>query len=1013
MALTRTFLDSARPALDQVVERLEAEFASAGVWDLGRLLLVLPGARAGRRLLEKLVDRAAAAELALIPPAGIVTERGLLERLVPAETKLPSVARPFAWIEAFRRTPEAVHQRVFPRIPPWRDRLRWLSFVRRIDRLARDLAAEGLRFRDVPERAAALPDFDEAPRWLALGELHNRFLEVLTEAGYTDLDDHRLRTLETGAVVPVGWSIRLIGAADLSAVTLRLLECQRDVIACVRADTAFASRFDAAGRVIPAAWAQAEIALDDGRIRQAETVGAEADLVLELLRELAPGRSVDEITIGIGDEEILPWLADRLDRASVPVRFAAGTRVDLTAPIRTLDSLAELLETESFASLTELARQPDVLAWLERPASAAPTVAPDEPPVDDEFTPADRFEPTPSITVRGGARRRSSTTDFLSFLDTFRGRHLPEQVPSWFVGRSEAPHPDYDHPCLKPLARLLDRFAGAPRRLHEWGEPTLGLLDDLFGARTLNPADPDDHRLLEACEKLRDAFLEFQRLARDLDARPEPAEVSSTEAGDTKVSPSGESASGADAEPADAPEPIPADEAVRTPKRPESPLLPKLRAGEAIRIALDAIAGEAITPEPDRSAIEALGWLELALDDAPALIITGMNDGRIPESWSSDPFLPDGLRRVLGLPDSARRYARDAALLTAIVASRPDTRITLRRLTPNQDGLAPSRLLFAADDETLKARVDRLLVQHAAPSAGRVTASARGRPHRFIPSDSMIGSEPPLERLRVTAFRDYLACPFRFYLAHVRRLTPLDDFVNELSPSRFGALLHDVLETFGRDHDARELTHPEPIRDFLLAQLASEIRREWGTEPPAAVALQRWSLEGRLSAFAQWQARWRANGQRIQHVELDIDDPAAALLVDGSRFGLTGRIDRIDVDERSGRWTILDYKTGEARDPDRTHRTKSRWVDLQLPLYRHLVGPLNPPGEPRLGYISLSKSAKDTRDRIAEWSSEDLADADAAAMEVVRRVRQRRFWPPSFETVYSDFTRLMTGADGG
>ena len=58
MASTRVFLDWDRPALPAAVDWLANHHTADGVLDLSKQLLVLPGARAGRRLLELLVDHA-------------------------------------------------------------------------------------------------------------------------------------------------------------------------------------------------------------------------------------------------------------------------------------------------------------------------------------------------------------------------------------------------------------------------------------------------------------------------------------------------------------------------------------------------------------------------------------------------------------------------------------------------------------------------------------------------------------------------------------------------------------------------------------------------------------------------------------------------------------------------------------------------------------------------------------------------------------------------------------------
>ena len=116
------------------------------------------------------------------------------------------------------------------------------------------------------------------------------------------------------------------------------------------------------------------------------------------------------------------------------------------------------------------------------------------------------------------------------------------------------------------------------------------------------------------------------------------------------------------------------------------------------------------------------------------------------------------------------------------------------------------------------------------------------------------------------------------------------------------------------------------------------VRRQFGADPLAAVLVQIEQLRGRLAAFARWQAQWAAEGWRIQYVEVGEDRAKAALVVDGREMGLRGRIDRIDFHAAKDQWVIFDYKTSDAaKTPEQVHLDAGQWVDLQLPLYRHLA----------------------------------------------------------------------------
>jgi hypothetical protein len=260
--------------------------------------------------------------------------------------------------------------------------------------------------------------------------------------------------------------------------------------------------------------------------------------------------------------------------------------------------------------------------------------------------------------------------------------------------------------------------------------------------------------------------------------------------------------------------------------------------------------------------------------------------------------------------------------------------------------------------------------------------------------------------MRVTEFRDYLACPYRYYLRHRLRLEDLSDQDEELDGAAFGSLAHEALSRFGKGPAAAS-TSAEEVYAHLSSHLDEAVGEQFGENPLPAVQVQVELLRARLRSLAPWQAKRAAAGWTIRYVEAGQDLPSAALSVDGREVRLRGRIDRIDFrpDESlpgTGEWAIFDYKTGDkAQDPERAHRKGGRWIDLQLPLYRHLARALGVTGKPALGYILLPPDTGEVGEAPAEWSDEDLASADRAAEEVIRKIRQgesqpeRAFWPPA------------------
>jgi len=413
--------------------------------------------------------------------------------------------------------------------------------------------------------------------------------------------------------------------------------------------------------------------------------------------------------------------------------------------------------------------------------------------------------------------------------------------------------------------------------------------------------------------------------------------------------------------------------------------------------------GEGRRPEekPAR-ALELQGWLELLYEDAPHLAIAGLNDGIVPESVAGDAFLPEGLRERLGLKTNGARLARDAYLLAALDACRRQEGrldLLLGKVSAAEDPLRPSRLLLLCPDEELPRRVEFLFrglaAGAASPAWRRAWRLRRPEPEPFV-------------RLRVTDFRDYLRCPYRFFLRHALRLAPFDPAKSELDAADFGTLCHSALEEMAKQPALRDCTDPALLRQFLEEALERQIRARYGAELTLPLQIQLESARQRLGQAARIQAAARSAGWVLAQAERPFSLKVGPLWVDG-------KADRIDRHEKTGRARILDYKTSDRPiAPAAAHAARAGrraaapefarfrigpgeyvWTDLQLPLYlAALEGELGADAAP--GYFNLPKAAGDTA--IQTWEGYD-ADWRAAARRcaegVAEAIAAGRFWPPA------------------
>jgi ATP-dependent helicase/nuclease subunit B len=428
-----------------------------------------------------------------------------------------------------------------------------------------------------------------------------------------------------------------------------------------------------------------------------------------------------------------------------------------------------------------------------------------------------------------------------------------------------------------------------------------------------------------------------------------------------------------------------------------------------IRLLLQKMGQKHANPAADRNGIDLLGWLELPLDLSPAAIVTHFNEGSIPESQNSDMFLPNRLRSTLELTDNERRYARDAYVLSTLNYSRDYLRLIVGKRNQSGDPLKPSRLFFATDRESIARRVIQFTQPMTFFESGSAGQKTESQSEFYVPAPMTEGIQ--IESISVTSFRTFLKCPYRFYLQHVLRLDSINDEDRELNGMVFGNILHDVFRKFG-EHRLRFSEEPDEINLFLEDELNSIVQRDYGKRRLPAVEIQIQQMRHRLRGFAEWQAERTRLGWEIQFVEKKSQHPRGVPFEYGGSEPayLKGKIDRVDYHPKRDQWQILDYKTGDSgENPARKHKEKGAWIDLQLPLYKHIAKEFEVSGNVQMGYIVVPKDTEKITESIAKWSDEELEEAFEVARDCCRRIFNLEFWKPTHpapRSVGSEFSAI-------
>jgi len=555
----------------------------------------------------------------------------------------------------------------------------------------------------------------------------------------------------------------------------------------------------------------------------------------------------------------------------------------------------------------------------------------------------------------------------LKELDEFQNYYLPvdlENVTSDFLSDSankEESLQKYGH-LGKATAFIHEQIESFKNK--EMVEALCSLLQSVYEGKNLNPAVSDDEEFLKAGGKVNSVLVEFSRgIAREL----------------------------------------------------------KMDRQSTLTLLLHSLSQQNFYKERKGAVVDLERWLELPWNDASFMIVTGMNDGIVPVGKLSDIFLPDTLRSQLKLRNDADRLAGDVYLMRTLIEARQERgRIcfVVGKTSARGDPLKPSRLLFRCDNGELAQRARRLFGE---PDERRENyPPAASFLLNVTPPADVIPDKLSLKTMSATKFREYLSCPFRFYMKYILDMEELNDEKGELDALDFGSMLHEVLHRMTADKKMCCCYEETEIVSFLHSQADKWTRRRFGVSPPLPVEIQLASAKQRLRAAARVQVESLEQGWEVNETELRLEIELAGMTV-------KGQIDRIDRHRETGAIRILDYKTSDnAKKPQQEHLrtlstglaeyvvvnnngTDKRWGDLQLPLYYLLLaGNREISGKVELGYFNLPKAVTDTELIIWDDFNEGLLkSARTCAEGIIKDVKERKFWPPSERIPYDEFEKLF------
>lgn len=318
--------------------------------------------------------------------------------------------------------------------------------------------------------------------------------------------------------------------------------------------------------------------------------------------------------------------------------------------------------------------------------------------------------------------------------------------------------------------------------------------------------------------------------------------------------------------------------------------------------------------------LQILGVLETRALDFDNVIVLSMNDGVFPRKQYTHTMIPNNLRNGYDLPDfnslewtysySFFRLLSRAKRVAIFYDSRSDGKGQGER----------SRYITQ-----MRYLVPELKIQERQLNVGQQTKATGSFEIKKTPAVMKeLAQFKPGGRLKVsaTALKEYLQCPFSFYLKYVRGMRGSDEMVNYLTSANYGTIVHNTIQELfkpfrnqlvGREQYDRWLASA-PIESIVTDQLMgirqhpSSVRTlnaEENAAKEAICAIVRADLTAERDKYGSTDFTFVENEYKVDTIE----DNTEWKIDDELSINFYMSIDRLDR-LSDGHLRFIDFKTG-------------------------------------------------------------------------------------------------------
>ncbi len=337
-----------------------------------------------------------------------------------------------------------------------------------------------------------------------------------------------------------------------------------------------------------------------------------------------------------------------------------------------------------------------------------------------------------------------------------------------------------------------------------------------------------------------------------------------------------------------------------------------------------------------------IGVLEARLVPFERVFFLDLIEGIYPKSYKYDPLIPEGLRKILGLPSYKENEAIYAYNFYQIVENAKEVYLLFYEKEKDVDSPESrfiQRLLWEKEKEEKKLLYDSIPFYTYTPLLTKESKKVIKKDEKIMESLYKKAEEG----FHVTEIDEYIKCPFRFYELSILRNLEEEEIVEDIEGKSLGVFLHEVMEGFYRENFLNKIPDwNEYTKDKFLKFISEKFEERFGKEKESLWIRKEYLIFKMGRFINKLRGEDRGVVKKLEEkIEYYFD------IESNLKVKIKGKIDR--VDEFNDYYRIIDYKTskGKLSIPERPENLAdrreiaSKVKSIQVPLYAFILSDLS------------------------------------------------------------------------